>query len=515
MYAELGGKVLGAGCVPRVETVEQFQLAHNHKRGHEVRLGVGVVYPGENDLRDEDYGQVRYLTAKCSRLAQEKAVLEREFLVAGERERTLRQDLDALSHQLCQREQVNVELSVMQDQLLSQTRQQKEMVEFLQQHLRRTVEEGFRDTGLLGLQLEQLCVELQRLQDTEVHLESLVEELHRENQSRAAQADVLHAQLDSGMEELETLQNSHQETLLELETLKTCYHEILQELEKVQTSHQETIMELNAVETSHQETIMEMDSLQTSHQDTLLELDALETTHQETVLELDALEASHQATVIELDSLKSLHQQTALELQTLDRSHQEKVSELVGLGSSHQETVAELEELQGSHQETVVELEELRSSHKVTVQELQQENQNSLRKLQETAEQFEWLCDQQRNWMCYVKRYKNCMSGEKEALLKQMGRMEKELVALRKSSNDEAGDAEHKVSNSTPTEVEAQHCESEPTETENYGVTMWDFDIMADLQTEVEKWRRRYEDLYIKLAQHQEEPTVDAFRKPP
>ena len=38
------------------------------------------------------------------------------------------------------------------------------------------------------------------------------------------------------------------------------------------------------------------------------------------------------------------------------------------------------------------------------VRELQQENEGSLGKLQETAEQFEWLCQQQRYWMCCVKR---------------------------------------------------------------------------------------------------------------
>ncbi|XP_061108892.1 hyaluronan mediated motility receptor isoform X2 [Conger conger] len=450
--------------------------------------------------RDEDYGQIRYLTAKCSRLAQEKAVLEREFLVAGERERTLRKDLEAVSRQLCQQEQLNVELRVSQDQLLSQTRQQKELVEFLQQHLRRTVEEGSRDTGLLGLHLEQLCTELQQLQDTEVLLESLVEELQRENQSRAAQADALHAQLNSGMQELEAVQNSHQETILELETLKICYHEVLLELDRVRTSHQETMME--------------MDTLQTSHQETLLDLDALETTHQETVLELDVLDSSHQASVLELESLKSMHMQSAMELQTLRRSHQKKVFELVGLRGSHHETVMQLEELQRSHQETVLELKDLRSTHEATVQELEQEKQNSLRKLQETAEQFEWLCDQQRKWMCYVKRYKDCMSGEKDALLKQMGSMEKELITLRKSSSEEGEEDQVEVCSSTETKTETQHCENETTETENYGFTMWDSDIMADLQTEVEKWRRRYEELYIKLAQHQEH-AVDTFQKPP
>lgn len=39
------------------------------------------------------------------------------------------------------------------------------------------------------------------------------------------------------------------------------------------------------------------------------------------------------------------------------------------------------------------------------VRQLQQENEASLGKLQETAEQFEWLCQQQRYWMCCVKRW--------------------------------------------------------------------------------------------------------------
>lgn len=39
------------------------------------------------------------------------------------------------------------------------------------------------------------------------------------------------------------------------------------------------------------------------------------------------------------------------------------------------------------------------------VKELQQENKGSLSKLQETAEQFEWLCQQQKYWMRCVKRW--------------------------------------------------------------------------------------------------------------
>lgn len=38
------------------------------------------------------------------------------------------------------------------------------------------------------------------------------------------------------------------------------------------------------------------------------------------------------------------------------------------------------------------------------VSELQRENQASVGKLQQTAEQCEWLCQQQRYWMFRVKR---------------------------------------------------------------------------------------------------------------
>ncbi|KAI1888236.1 hypothetical protein AGOR_G00182950 [Albula goreensis] len=534
--------------------------------------------------RDEDYGQVRYLTAKCSRLAQEKAVLEREYLVAGERERSLRNDLEGLSHQLQQQEQLNVELRLTHEQLLSQSHHEKELVEFLQQQLRRTVEEGSRDTGLLGLQLEQLCTELQLLQGSEAQLEGLVEELQRENLARATQVDILNAQLDSGMKELEALRISHQEAVVELEGLRTSHQETFLELEALQssrqdavmelktlqTSHQQMVLELERVQTSHQDTLLELDMLQTSHQETLQELEALqsscrenalelkkvqsshqepvtklealqtcqqpvmelealqathqvmvpelgkvETLHQETVMELEALQSSHQVTLLELKTLQSYYLQTALELEALQTSHQDTVEELELQQKSHHETlmelekvqtshrgtVSELEALRSSHQETMLELEGLRSSHEVTVQELRRENQGSLRKLQETAEQFEWLCDQQRNWMCYVKRFKDSMSEEKVSLLEQMGRMEKELLSLRKKSMEEA---QSKETSSAAPETVAQH----------RGLSTWD-DITVDLQTEVNKWRRLYEDLYVKLLQHQEENAVNGFRKPP
>lgn len=72
--------------------------------------------------------------------------------------------------------------------------------------------------------------------------------------------------------------------------------------------------------------------------------------------------------------------------------------------SSADSKVLELEELQCCYAASTQELEELRCANQRKMQELQRENEGSLKKLQETAEQFEWLCEQQRYWMCCVKR---------------------------------------------------------------------------------------------------------------
>ncbi|KAK6298519.1 hypothetical protein J4Q44_G00315740, partial [Coregonus suidteri] len=82
--------------------------------------------------------------------------------------------------------------------------------------------------------------------------------------------------------------------------------------------------------------------------------------------------------------------------------------ELEALQCHYGASTQELEELRSAHQRKWQELqrenEKLCSAYQRKVQELQRENEGSLRKLQETAEQFEWLCEQQRYWMCCVKR---------------------------------------------------------------------------------------------------------------
>ncbi|XP_034038080.1 uncharacterized protein LOC117520855 [Thalassophryne amazonica] len=228
--------------------------------------------------KDADYSQIQYLTAKCIRLAHDKAALDREFLVATERERKLRNDLEAVAVRLLHQEQINIELRTTHDQLVTRLHQQQDLVNLLRQHVVLLVEEGSRDAELL----QQVGSELLCLQSSEVRLEGLVEELHDEAQHQAAVAESLQAELHA--------------------------------------------------------------------------------------------EAQHRAALTE--SLQAeLHR-----------------------------TTAELQELHEANKTLRLELKDLHSVHQKEVRMLQQENERSLRKLQDMAEQFEWLCQQQRYWMCCVKR---------------------------------------------------------------------------------------------------------------
>ncbi|KAM7389038.1 hypothetical protein PAMP_023036 [Pampus punctatissimus] len=126
---------------------------------------------------EEDYSQIHYLTAKCTRLAHEKAVLERQFVMSRERERKLQNDLEAANARLLHQEQTNTELRRRQDQLISMIQQQQE-------------ENCCNEELLRQVGSELLC-----LQSSEVKLEGLVKELHAEAQHRAAVAENLEAQL--------------------------------------------------------------------------------------------------------------------------------------------------------------------------------------------------------------------------------------------------------------------------------------------------------------------------------
>ncbi|XP_042626413.1 tropomyosin-1 [Cyprinus carpio] len=311
--------------------------------------------------RDEDYGQIQYLTAKCIRLSQEKAVLQRELLVSGERQQVLQAEMEGLSVRVCQKEQLYVELSIKYEQLLERFQKQQEQGDLLQQRLISVTEERWRDASLLSLQLEQVSCDLQQLQGSDKQLMGLVDELHQEAQLRAQQTEVLETQL-------------HEET------------QKIQDLE----------MQLNS---------------------------------------------------------KSL----------------------------------ELMELQMSHEALRQDLCDQRSAHQRKVEELRRENSESLGKLRETAEQFEWLCEQQRRWMSCVRRFKDCLSGEKESLELQVNRLQMELDTVRNTVH---------FNHST------ESC------------SRWDVEVMSDLQAEVDRWKTLYEDL-LQLTTQQGQRAADGHLKPP
>ncbi|XP_023143172.1 myosin-9 isoform X2 [Amphiprion ocellaris] len=317
--------------------------------------------------REEDYSQIQYLTAKCTRLAHDK-VLDREFLLSRDRERKLENDLEAATARLFQQEQQNMELRMNQDQLISRIRQQQELVDLLQQRLVLLAEESCRDAELL----RQVGSELLCLQSSEVKLEGLVEELHAEAQHRAAVAEGLQAEL-----------------------------------------HAEAQSRAALTESLHAE----------------------------------------------------LHSKTA-----------------------------ELEELQNVNKTLTKELKNLHRAHQDEVRELQRENEGSLRKLQETAEQFEWLCQQQRYWMCCVKRFKDCLLEEREIFLRQVSMLQKKAEKLKKSSHD-----------SSPTQ--SLVCPLQDTES-CVSITPWD--AVTDLESQVENSNMLYEELFKQAGS-----PINGHQKPP
>ncbi|KAB5554189.1 hypothetical protein PHYPO_G00047300 [Pangasianodon hypophthalmus] len=303
--------------------------------------------------RDEDYSQIQYLTAKCNRLAQEKAALERECVLSRERVRVLQVELETVCLQLRQKE------STIQE-LLEKLQHQQNIV-------------STSDSALLNVHLESISSELQYLQSTEKQLMGFVDELHQEAQHATKKAESLEVQL-------------HQEAQLH-------------------GKHTENLQK-------------------------------------------------------ELES----------------KSH-------------------DLQELQKAHDALQQELSEQNSAHQKTVLELQCENRASVHKLREMAEQVEWLCEQQRNWICCIKRFKDCLNDEKEALVLQVNRLQEELLDIRKNSKSEmigGEDTQPKM-----------HC------------NRWDIDAMLDLQVEADKWKGRYQELFSKFTSHQVDSHEDGYLKPP
>ncbi|XP_061691095.1 trichohyalin [Syngnathoides biaculeatus] len=262
--------------------------------------------------RDEDYGQIQYLTAKCTRLARDKAASDREFLLSGEREKKLRNDFQAATAQLFHLEKSNVELRRKQEQLLGAVHQQQELVEWLQRRVAVLAGESERDAELL----RQVCSELLCLQNSEAQLEALAEELHAEAQRRQAG-------------EAETLGG---------------------------------------------------------------------------------------------------------ELRPEDHRGGGGLTE--GLQAELQIKTAELDRLRDANERMAAELAALRFAHEEQVRALRCENDSGARKLQETLEQFEWLCQQQRDWMASVKSLKNCFVEERVGLLQQIRTLERKAKQRKKSNED-------------------------------------------------------------------------------
>ncbi|XP_037636510.1 protein Daple isoform X2 [Sebastes umbrosus] len=320
--------------------------------------------------KDEDDSQIQYLTAKCNRLAHDKAVLDREFLLSRDRERKLHNDLEAVIARLLHQEQLNLELRMREDQLISRIHQQQDLVDLLQKRVVLLAEASTRDAELL----RQVGSELFCLQSSEGKLEGLVEELHAEAQHRVVVAEGLQKGL------------------------------------RVEAQRRAALME----------------SLQAE-----------------------------------------LRSKTAV-----------------------------LEELQDTNQTLTEKLMDLRSAHQKEVRELQQENEGSLRKLQGTAEQFEWLCQQQRYWMCCVKRFKDTLMEERDALLQQVVLLKKKAEKLKKSLHDDS-----------PTQ--SVLCPLQDTKCCD-GITSWDAEAVADLEAQVEKSNMLYKELF-----NQAGSPINGHQKPP
>ncbi|XP_035505513.1 myosin-2 heavy chain, non muscle isoform X9 [Scophthalmus maximus] len=191
--------------------------------------------------RDEDFSQIQYLTAKCTRLAHDKAALDREFLVSRERERRLQNDLGAAAARLLHQEQVNMELRMKQDQLTSRIHQQQDLVDLLRQRVALLVDESGRDAELL----QQVGAELVCLQSSEEKLGGLVEELNAEAQHRAAAAESLQAELHAEARRRASLTEGLQAELRsktgELEDQRGLNQTLRDELKDLSRAHQKEV----------------------------------------------------------------------------------------------------------------------------------------------------------------------------------------------------------------------------------------------------------------------------------
>ncbi|XP_060758490.1 GRIP and coiled-coil domain-containing protein 2 [Neoarius graeffei] len=215
------------------------------------------------------------------------------------------------------------------------------------------------------------------------------------------------------------------------------------------------------------------------------ELQYLQSTEKQLIGFVDKLHQEAQDATKKAEDLEvQLHQEAELHAWQTDNLQKELERK------SH-----DLQELQKAHDALQQELSEHNCTRQKTVLELECENATSVHKLREMAERVEWLCEQQRNWICCIKRFKDCLNDEKEALVLQVNRLQEELLDLRKKSKSEMTDGED-------TEPKV-HCSS------------WDVDAMLDLQVEADKWKHRYLELFGKFTSHQVDCHEDGYLKPP
>ncbi|KAM4585687.1 uncharacterized protein V3H82_004663 [Fundulus diaphanus] len=158
--------------------------------------------------------------------------------------------------------------------------------------------------------------------------------------------------------------------------------------------------------------------------------------------------------------------------------------------------MVQLNELQDTNSALTEELRDLRRTHQEEVKELQQENRGSLSKLQETAEQFEWLCHQQKYWMRCVKRFKDCLMEERQTLLHQVSMVEKKVRQEKKSSHS-----------GSPTQSLLRPLEDGEMRD---SITSLDADVVTNLEAQVEKSNLLYEELFTQAGS-----PISRYQKPP
>ncbi|KAF7663573.1 hypothetical protein LDENG_00206280 [Lucifuga dentata] len=210
---------------------------------------------------------------------------------------------------------------------------------------------------------------------------------------------------------------------------------------------------------------------------------------------------SHDKVVLDREILVSQERQgrlqNDLEALTARLLHQEQLNR--ELKTKYDQLTIKVHQQQATTKLLAEELKELHHVHQKEVRELQQENEGSLRKLQETAEQFEWLCQQQRYWMCCVKRFKGCLVEEREALLRQVNMLEKKVETLKKKSHLDSHASQSLL------------CPLQDTECyDRSRMTPWDTDAMADLESQVKKSDTLYEELFSQAGS-----TINGHQKPP